>query len=73
MLGTLDCEHVADCTELVRSEYAEMPGLKLTEQQIQRLWNLDDTLCDAVIASLVAARFIKPTRGDAYIRFDGGA
>ena len=50
-----------------------MPGLKLTEQQIQRLWSLDTALCDAVIASLIAGRFLKQTRGDAYVRFDGGA
>jgi hypothetical protein len=29
MLGTLDCGRVAYGTELVRSEYADMPGLRL--------------------------------------------
>ena len=51
--------HAADATifewaQLVRAEYAEMPGLKLTERQIQRLWSLDAALCDAVIESLIA-------------------
>jgi hypothetical protein len=63
----------ADWAQLVRAEYVEMPGLKLTERQIQRLWNLDAALCDAVIASLIAGRFLKQASGDAYVRFDGGA
>ena len=28
----------------VRSEYLEMPGLRLTRRQAQRLWGLDDDL-----------------------------
>ena len=63
---------IVDWAQLVRAEYAEMPGLKLTEPQIQRLWSLDAALCDAVIASLIAGQFLKQTRGDAYVRFDGG-
>jgi hypothetical protein len=64
---------VSDWVGLVRAEYAEMPGLKLTERQIQRLWCLDAALCEAVIASLMAGRFLRQTRGDCYVRFDGGA
>ena len=64
---------VSDWVQLVRAEYAEMPGLTLTERQIRRLWNLDAALCDAVIASLIAGRFLKQTRGETYVRFDGGA
>jgi hypothetical protein len=64
---------VLDWARLVRAEYAEMPGLKLTERQIQRLWCLDAALCDAVIVSLLAGRFLKQTRDDAYVRFDRGA
>jgi hypothetical protein len=64
---------VSDWVQLVRAEYAEMPGLKLTERQIRRLWNLDAALCDAVIASLIAGRFLKQTGGETYVRFDGGA
>lgn len=70
--------HAADATivdwaQLVRAEYAEMPGLNLTERQIQRVWNLDAAICEAVIASLISDRFLKQTRPDAYVRFDAGA
>ena len=48
---------ILDWAQLVRAEYAEMPGLKLTGGQIQRLWRLDPGLCGAVVASLVDERF----------------
>jgi hypothetical protein len=61
---------ILDWARLVRAEYAEMPGLKLTERQIQRLWCLDAAICDAVIESLLAGRFLRQTRGNTYVRFD---
>ena len=54
----------------VRGEYREMPGLRLTNAQAQRLWNLDRTVCDALLAALVDAKFLFRTRDGAFIRFD---
>jgi hypothetical protein len=48
-----------DLTMRVRSEYLEMPGLRLTTAQAQRLWNLDRQQCDAVFAVLIEAGIIK--------------
>ena len=62
----------ADLHTRVQAEFQEMPGLKLTELQIRRLWCLDTALCDAVIASLMAGRFLRRTHANAYVRFDGG-
>lgn len=56
--------------QLVRGEYLEMPGLRLTRSQVQRLWGLASDECDAVIWELVAAGFLKRTPGGAYIRAD---
>ena len=64
---------VAESTQLVRGEYLEIPRLQLTRNQVQRLWALDDVTCDAVVKSLVDARFLKRTSGDAYVRADDGA
>lgn len=58
---------------MVRAEYLEMPGLHLTKPQIQRLWNLDETLCEALLDSLISSRFLRRTLRDAYVRADGGA
>ena len=45
----------------VRDEYVEMPGLRLTSAQAQRLWAIDADTCAAVFDLLVTRRFL--TRG----------
>jgi hypothetical protein len=54
----------------IESEYREMPGLQLTEPQMQRLWGLDSSTCDAVLGLLVSRRVLVKTRRDAYARAD---
>jgi len=51
----------------VRGEFLEMPGLRLTESQAQRLWGLDATECRAVLAVLVTEGFLV-VRNGAYKR-----
>ena len=34
-----------DVVRRVQGEYLEMPGLRLTEAQARRLWNLDEASC----------------------------
>jgi len=70
MLGTLDCEHVADCTELVRSEYAEMPGLCLTEAQMARLFGFDAETLDEVVDVLLRSHILRRTSQGCYVAFD---
>jgi hypothetical protein len=52
----------------VQSEYLEMPGLKLTEDQARRLWDLDGTTCGVVLATLVKRRFLKRSPNGSYVR-----
>jgi hypothetical protein len=52
---------------MVEAEYLEMPCLHLTRTQIQRLWNFDDAVCDAVIATLVGRGFLRKTTRGAYV------
>ena len=47
-----------------------MPGLRLTAQQAQRLWRLDETGCDAVLGARVDAHFLSKTRDGAFVRHD---
>ena len=42
----------------VQGEFLEMPGLRLTCQQAQRLWNLDALVCESILAALVDVRFL---------------
>jgi hypothetical protein len=45
----------------VRGEYLEMPGLRLTLSQAQRLWGVDSTQCEAVLKALVDSGFLTCT------------
>lgn len=52
----------------IQSEYDEMPGLKLTEAQAQRLWGLDGNTCRLVLATLLERRFLRRTASGMYVR-----
>ncbi len=54
----------------VQGEYIEMPGLRLTTAQAQRLWGLDRADCVALLARLVDSKFLFQTRDGAFMRFD---
>ena len=45
-----------DVIRRVQGEYIEMPGLRLTSAQAQRLWGLDRVACDALLDALVDAK-----------------
>ena len=70
MPGTLDCDRMADCTELVRSEYAEMPGLNLTEAQTARLFGFNAEMLDEVLDVLLRSRVLRRTEEGCYVAFD---
>ena len=57
-----------DVLRRVRGEYIEMPGLRLTTAQAQRLWGLDRASCDALLGALVDAKFLSRTRDGAFVR-----
>jgi hypothetical protein len=57
----------------VQGEYIEMPGLRLTTAQAQRLWGLDRTACDSLPGALVDAKFLFRTRDGAFVRSDHAA
>jgi hypothetical protein len=56
----------------IRMEYLEMPGLRLTGRQASRLWNLDQTSCEEILATLVRELFLSRTSDGAYLRRDTG-
>jgi hypothetical protein len=59
-----------DVLRRVQGEYIEMPGLRLTTAQAQRLWGLDPAACDALLDALVDAKFLLKTRDGAFVRSD---
>ncbi len=60
--------HAPDLAMRVRSEYMEMPGLKLTCAQAQRLWHMDREQCDAVFAVLVDAGILRRLPDGSFVR-----
>ena len=43
----------------VCGEYLEMPGLRLTQKQAQRLWGLDEPTCRQILEFLVDVKFLR--------------
>lgn len=62
---------IDDVLQRIQGEYVEMPGLRLTPAQAQRLWGLERDVCDALLAALVDAKFLAQTRDGAFVRMDG--
>ena len=57
----------------IQGEFVEMPGLRLTAAQAQRLWGLDQEICNALLAALVDAKFLSQTRDGAFVRSEGAS
>ena len=55
----------------IQGEFVEMPGLRLTAAQAQRLWGLDRERCTALLGALVDAKFLSQTRDGAFVRSEG--
>jgi hypothetical protein len=51
-------------------EYVEMPGLRLTVAQAQRLWSLNAETCTALLGDLVALGFLFRTPDGKYGRLN---
>ena len=49
---------IRDIVERIQGEFLELPDLRLTRVQAQRLWHLDRTLCEALLAAMVDAKFL---------------
>jgi len=59
-----------DVLRRVQGEFNEMPGLRVTLAQAQRLWGLDRVACDTLLGALVDAKFLFRTRDGAFVRSD---
>ena len=62
-----------DVLRRVQAEFLEMPGLRLTKPQAQRLWGLDAVSCEALLLALLDAKFLFQTRDGAFMRVEYAA
>jgi hypothetical protein len=62
---------IDEVLQRIQGEFVEMPGLRLTAAQAQRLWGLERDVCDALLGALVDAKFLLQTRDGAFMRVEG--
>ena len=62
---------IDEVLQRIQGEFVEMPGLRLTAPQAQRLWGLERDVCDALLAALVDAKFLSQNRDGAFMRTEG--
>lgn len=58
--------------ERLRGEFLEMPGLRLTATQAQRLCGVESTICQAVLDALVVEDFLRLNTQGIYSRVSDG-
>jgi hypothetical protein len=56
----------------IRAEYLDMPGLRLTLAQAQRLCGVERALCEMVLDALVDEKFLCVKSDGAYARMTDG-
>ena len=59
---------IIDAVELIRMEYSELPELRLTFWQAQRLWSFSEELCERALTALIASGFLARTPDGVYVR-----
>ena len=56
----------------VRAEFVEMPGLRLTREQVQRLCGVDRVMCGVVLKALVDAKVLCANTDGTFARLTDG-
>ena len=54
--------------ERIHAEFSEMPGMRLTPEQVERLSGVDRAVCQCVLDDLVRARFLSRLPNGSYGR-----
>jgi hypothetical protein len=49
---------VQDVIERLRAEFVEMPDLRLSAEQVERLCGVEHTMCQSILDALVDAKFL---------------
>jgi hypothetical protein len=71
-MNTSESTALAVHVRRIYGEYLEMPGLRLTCAQAQRLWGLEADSCMEALRILVDAGFLRLTNAGQYVRLTEG-
>jgi hypothetical protein len=63
---------ITDVMQRVTAEYLEMPGLRLTAEQVQRLCGIEPAMCQMALDALVKWKFLCVTPDGHYVRLTEG-
>ena len=63
---------IHDVMQRIRAEYLEMPGLRLSADQVRRLCGIEEQQCQLVLDALVAAKFLCVKSDGHYARSTDG-
>jgi hypothetical protein len=63
---------VPEVLNRLRAEYLEMPGLRLTPDQVRRLCGIERIMCQQVLDVLVDTKFLWVTQDGHYTRLTDG-
>ena len=64
----LPSESLTSLLHRIRSEFLEMPGLRLTPAQAAQLWAVDHQTSERILLGLTAAGFLIKNREGAFVR-----
>ena len=64
-------EDITSFLPRIRSEFIEMPGLRLTPAQAARLWGMERHTSERILDGLALAGFLSKNREGAYLRASG--
>ena len=71
-MTTLDPNDMDRLLQRICGEYMEMPGLRLSAPQAERLWGLDAPTCQLVLECLVDVKFLHRTPDGRFARLTDG-
>ncbi len=60
---------ISEILRRIQGEFLEMPGMRITPAQAQRLWGIEQMECDALLGALVDSKFLARTRDGAFVRW----
>ena len=69
MTAVVTLPSVIALAQKVRTEYDELPGLNLTRAQIQRMWDVDDEACDALLELLTVTHVLRRAPDDTFVAY----
>ena len=60
--------HILETLVRLQTEWIEMPQMKITRRQAERLWSLSHEVCETAFATLIRKGFLVQAPDGAYIR-----